>query len=1506
MEESIDVCIRVRPLNERESRNKDVSVLRTIPSMNVISVTDRNGTPLPGAGSVFQYDHIFPENVPTRTIYDEVAKRIVYSTLQGINGTIFAYGQTSSGKTYTMQGDVQSELGILPLAVEHIFQYIEQSTDRDFLIRVSYVEIYNEVIRDLLSDDKEKSQNLKIREDPKKGIYLESHEEIITDYDSIMQLLEQGEQRRTVGQTAMNERSSRSHSIFRIVIESKEKSTSLLHSSEEDVNGAVVVGVLNLVDLAGSESVRYTAAEGVRQREAGNINRSLLTLSRVINSLAQGTESIQNAPFRDSKLTRLLQSSLAGSTRTLIVCCVTPSDRHLEETKGTLQFAARAKNIQLSACVNEVLDDQAQLKRLKRELNELRKQVDNNEMLNALKAENEALAHVKTKHEAEILRLMSLIVTSSSTTPLKKPKAKRGRETWGPGDIMSSLLRRPVALDDDDFREAAQFKRKKERHSEGSAIDTQRQSECEAKVNAHSVAQDCPKICGSCGDAHQTVKDFEALLLQMEKDRTRLQEQVANLELQLQLNQEERSDLLQRLDHADKASSAFEEILEETEKSRNEAIEQMMQIETQQSELQVQLADQMKRTEAAEEMVLALDEKCKRYERTIKALEDSGSDDGEESRKLRQMYESKLQALEEPHRADFNKWSAKQTEWENTMSKLRNDMQEESISLQMANTTMEEQARLSKEAYEALQTTYDECRNDVEKLESILKSKEAEWLKSHEDLVEAKTQVEALHSDLLVKCESLEESNKSLNGKLDEFVNAEQQWANQLNDYEVQNKSLQIQIASLVSEKSRLEELNQDLSTHNEELTAKATLENTTIIAQLEEQLASSVVQRNDLEAQLNVLALAKDEHINRIEAMTIAMQSEEIMHKKLMEDVQDQLFKANVEKHQIENILENLSSEHKALQERLSRININEDSLDRQHQDAELRDLRSENIRLAARAEELEIMVSKLQEQAVEKDKLESIVQELENEMKVLKLKHDQLLQELNSKSGSDSDMELMRQEISEVQDKWKSLTDEHQKKMAENVQLQEKVHDLEGELNTILSKFNVKIQDHTKLLEGQVNGLKNERLDLEAKVEQLYAELESRASSEAKTHQAELDSVRNELQAEMNEKQLLEEKLMDMEERMRKMNEHGSADSSNLRAELLTLKNDLDAQLEEKEALYDKIDDLEKRAYQAEQNAREELHMRSHQWETERETLKDQIDAQHDRIKKLELVKMTKHHLEVFQKMKLDNKKKSEEILMLRQKMEHSSNNGVQIQLIQEQLKHEQAEVEHSRTQMAELKLELKTAQNECNIKASEVLSLQTTISQYQELTASLQRQVQTHDQSYSEINDLRSQIQNYHNRMGNQAKEMEAQKEILHEYQCQLDEQSRQLQELTSQLDEKKRLLESNHLDVDSKMQDLQMKNEELHEKYKADLAYLEKENLELHLELKQTKRMLMEKEASDTPMTRTNLQDIQNLPRTSDVSKQLSAKKSPSVFPMTPGSNKENDPEAIEQRPECNQQ
>lgn len=446
--ENVAVCIRVRPLTAREAQRGDADVLATDAARQLVSVCDSQGRALPGKSNAFQYDHIFDARSSTADMYARVARRIVRSTLEGINGTVFAYGQTSSGKTFTMQGEEGFAPGFLPLAVEDIFRYIEQSAERDFLLRVSFVEIYNEVVRDLLAG----GDNLKLREDPRKGVYVDCHEEIITDYDGILQLLRAGNERRAVGTTAMNERSSRSHSIFRIVIESKSKvavnrdGKNGGRTSDADEAGAVLVASLNLVDLAGSESLRHTGAEGIRQREAGNINKSLLTLSRVINSLAgSGDGGIQNAPFRDSKLTRLLQNSLGGNTRTLIVCCVTPSERYVEETRSTLQFAARAKNIQISATVNEILDDQAQLRLLKREVNQLKKSV-NGEQLSALKAENEALISERERHKAEIDRLTGLILSSASLARQRamegagqRPRSKRSRETWCPGDFPSSF-----------------------------------------------------------------------------------------------------------------------------------------------------------------------------------------------------------------------------------------------------------------------------------------------------------------------------------------------------------------------------------------------------------------------------------------------------------------------------------------------------------------------------------------------------------------------------------------------------------------------------------------------------------------------------------------------------------------------------------------------------------------------------------------------------------------------------------------------------------------------------------------------------------------------------------------------------------------------------------------------------------------------------------------------------------------------------------------------------------
>ena len=212
-----------------------------------------------------------------------------------------------------------NEQGVLEMAATEIFESISNCPNREFLLRVSFVEIYNELIYDLLSDNKEDSV-INIREDPRRGVYCEAIEKVITDYESITKSLKKGMAKRTVESTAMNETSSRSHSIFKLVVESREKASDKM----DEPDGAVLVASLTLVDLAGSESVRHTNAAGQRAKEGGKINQSLLSLSRVIHAL--GTPGT-HVSYRDSKLTRLLQPSLSGNAKMCIVCCVTSSEK---------------------------------------------------------------------------------------------------------------------------------------------------------------------------------------------------------------------------------------------------------------------------------------------------------------------------------------------------------------------------------------------------------------------------------------------------------------------------------------------------------------------------------------------------------------------------------------------------------------------------------------------------------------------------------------------------------------------------------------------------------------------------------------------------------------------------------------------------------------------------------------------------------------------------------------------------------------------------------------------------------------------------------------------------------------------------------------------------------------------------------------------------------------------------------------------------------------------------
>lgn len=305
-------------------------------------------------------------------MYTLLAKPVVASATDGINGVIFAYGQTAAGKTYTMLG-TEGDPGITRRSIAEVFRLIAQCASRQFLLRASYIEIYNEIIRDLLAPD---NDNLKIHEDViNKRVFVDSREEVVTSVSQVMNIIERGETVRAVGETNMNERSSRSHTIFSLKIESREISQAEEDGdeSESDDGVAVRASTLSLVDLAGSERASFTKAQGMRLVEGGHINKSLLTLGNVINKLSSGeARSSAHIPYRDSKLTRLLQPALGGNARTAIVCAVTPAILHMEETLSTLKFASRAKKVTNHAKTNEFLDDRAKLRRAEKELATLR------------------------------------------------------------------------------------------------------------------------------------------------------------------------------------------------------------------------------------------------------------------------------------------------------------------------------------------------------------------------------------------------------------------------------------------------------------------------------------------------------------------------------------------------------------------------------------------------------------------------------------------------------------------------------------------------------------------------------------------------------------------------------------------------------------------------------------------------------------------------------------------------------------------------------------------------------------------------------------------------------------------------------------------------------------------------------------------------------------------------------------------------------------------------------
>ncbi|MCO5594318.1 hypothetical protein L7F22_048348 [Adiantum nelumboides] len=376
---NVQVLLRCRPFNDDEVRTSAPQVVSC--NENRREVTVNLNIAAKQIDRTFTFDKVFGPQAQQQDLYEQAIIPIVNEVLEGFNCTIFAYGQTGTGKTYTMEGNGRKtkdgtmpvDAGVIPRAVQQIVDTLE-AQNAEYSMKVTFLELYNEEITDLLAPDditrtleeRQQKKPLALMEDGKGGVLVRGlEEEIVYSANEIYNLLERGSAKRRTAETLLNKQSSRSHSIFSITIHIKEATP----EGEE----LMKCGKLNLVDLAGSENISRSGARDGRAREAGEINKSLLTLGRVITALV---EHLGHIPYRDSKLTRLLRDSLGGKTKTCIIATVSPSVHCLEESLSTLDYAHRAKNIKNKPEVNQKMMKSALIKDLYSEMERLKAEVN--------------------------------------------------------------------------------------------------------------------------------------------------------------------------------------------------------------------------------------------------------------------------------------------------------------------------------------------------------------------------------------------------------------------------------------------------------------------------------------------------------------------------------------------------------------------------------------------------------------------------------------------------------------------------------------------------------------------------------------------------------------------------------------------------------------------------------------------------------------------------------------------------------------------------------------------------------------------------------------------------------------------------------------------------------------------------------------------------------------------------------------------------------------------------
>ncbi|XP_076011347.1 kinesin heavy chain-like isoform X3 [Genypterus blacodes] len=512
----VRVMCRFRPLNEAEINRGDKYIPKFKDDDTVVITA-----------SPYMFDRVLPPNTSQGQVYDQCAKQIVKDVLGGYNGTIFAYGQTSSGKTHTMEGKLHNPqlMGIIPRISHDIFDHIYSMDENlEFHIKVSYFEIYMDKIRDLLDVSK---TNLSVHEDKNRVPYVKGcTERFVSSPEEVMDVIDEGKANRHVAVTNMNEHSSRSHSIFLINIKQENMET------EKKLSGK-----LYLVDLAGSEKVSKTGAEGAVLDEAKNINKSLSALGNVISALAEATKT--HVPYRDSKMTRILQDSLGGNCRTTIIICCSPSVYNECETKSTLMFGQRAKTIKNTVSLNLELTAEEWKKKFEKE-----------------KEKNKSLKNVIQRLEAELNRWRN-----GENVPEDEQLSAKEQRSVEPCDntpIIDNLL--PAGGG------GLVSNEERSKYEEDISNLYKQLDDKDDEINQHSQLAEKIK---------EQMLDQEELIASTRRDYEKIQEELCRLQTENELAKEEVKEVLQALEELAVNYDQKSQELEEREQTNLQLAEEL-------------------------------------------------------------------------------------------------------------------------------------------------------------------------------------------------------------------------------------------------------------------------------------------------------------------------------------------------------------------------------------------------------------------------------------------------------------------------------------------------------------------------------------------------------------------------------------------------------------------------------------------------------------------------------------------------------------------------------------------------------------------------------------------------------------------------------------------------------------------------------------------------------------------------------------------------------------------